>query len=136
SHFDEFEPAGRQLEHATLRHIDDGLIAALCIVTAERHLLDFLDELPRPAFTDDLQFTVLDGDFEATDSECTGVDDGAGVLANVDKTAAAIETSAEAARVYVAFLVALGHAEARHVEAAAVVEIEHLVLIDDRVRVG
>ena len=95
-------------------------------------MTNFRDRPSRTIF----KFTVLDGDFETTDGECAGEDDGAGVLANVDEAAAAIESAAEAARVDVAFLVALGHAEAGHVEAAAVVEIEHLVLIDDRVGIG
>ena len=41
----------------------------------------------------------------------------------------------EAAHVHVALGVDLGHAEARHVEPAAVVEVELLVLVDHRLGV-
>jgi hypothetical protein len=58
-----------------------------------------------------------------------------GVLADVDEAAGARELRPEPAHVHVALGVALGHPEARHVEAAAVVEIELLVLVQDRLGV-
>ena len=59
----------------------------------------------------------------------------AGALADVDEAAGARQPRTEAADVDVAVRVDLRHAEARHVEAAAVVEVELLVLVDHCIRV-
>ena len=95
-----------------------------------------LHELARPAFLDDPELAVLDRDLEAAGGERAGEDDGARILRDVDEAAAAVQLAAELAGVDVALLVHLGDAEAGEVEPAAVVEIEHLVLVDDRVGVG
>ena len=105
------------------------------ILARECHLLDLLHEFARAAFLDDSKLAVFDRDFEPAGRERAGEDDGAGVLRNVDEAAAAIEAAAELAGIDVAEAVAFGHAEAGQVETAAVVEIEHLVLVEDRVSV-
>jgi len=60
----------------------------------------------------------------------------AGVLADVDEPARAGQPAAEAADVDVARGVRLGEPEVGLVQAAAVVEVEHRGLVDDRLRVG
>jgi hypothetical protein len=53
------------------------------------------------------------------------------ILGDVDKPAGAGETAVEQADIDVAAAIDLGHAEAGQIQAAAVVKIEHLVLVDD-----
>ena len=58
------------------------------------------------------------------------------VLADVDEPARTGEAPGELADVDVALGVDLGHAQERLVEPAAVVEVELVRLVDDRLRVG
>ena len=83
----------------------------------------------RPSRTID-SVAVLDLDLEPAGGERAREDDTLRVLADVDEAAGAGKARAEAADVDVAFRVDLRHAEARHVESAAVVEVELLVLVD------
>src|SRR5690606_1014826 len=83
----------------------------------------------------DPELAVLDRDLEAARRERAREHDRTRVLRDVDEAAAAVQLAAELAGVDVTEAVALRHAEAGEIETAAMVEIEHLVLVDDRVRV-
>ena len=134
-HLDEFQALVGELEDAALGDVDHRLRPHLRVAPAEGDLLDLGQELLGASFRDDPELAVLDRRLQAAHREGAGEDHGAGVLADVDEAAAAVESPAEHAGVDVAVLVALGEPQAGHVEAAAVVEIEHLVLVDDAIGV-
>ena len=96
---------------------------------------DLLEELPLLALLGNPQLAVIDLDLETIAGERADEHDEAGVLANVDKAAGPGQAAAEAADVDVAGGIALSHAKTGHVEAATVVEIELLILVDHRIHV-
>ena len=132
---DQLQPPRREAEDAPLGDVEDGLAARGGVATAEGDLPHGLDELAGSPLLHDPQPAVLDRDLEPARGEGAGEDHGPGVLADVDEAAGAGELAAETADVDVALGVALGHAEDGEVEAAAVIEVELLVLVDHRVRV-
>ena len=96
---------------------------------------DRVDELALPPLGGDAHAAVLDRDLQPAGREGAGEHQLARVLADVDEAAGAGQARAEAADVDVAEPVDLGHAEAGQVEPAAVVEVELLVLVQQRLRV-
>ena len=95
-------------------------------------MLDLVDELARLAFADDAQLAVRDGHFQAARRERADEHHRLGVLADVDEAAGAGQARAELRDVEVAVAVGLGEAEEGEVEPAAVVEVELVRLVDDR----
>ena len=75
---------------------------------------------------------VPDLDFQSSCREGADEDQLAGILGDVDESAGAGEPAAEAADIDVTLLVGLSKAEAGEIEAAAIIEVELLVLVDDR----
>lgn len=101
----------------------------------EGHLLDGGHEFPAAPFLRDAQMALSGFDPQSASGEGAGENQRPGVLRDVDETAGAGEPVAEPAYIDVAQGVGLGHAEAGKVESAAIVEIELLVLGDDRRRI-
>ena len=110
-------------EHAAFGDIQDRLSALGSVCAVEGDLLDLADELLAAAFADDPELAVLDGDLEPAGGEGAGEDQPPCVLADVDETAGAGEARPEAAHVDISFAVDLRHAQASHIQAAAVVEV-------------
>src|SRR5262249_46918947 len=131
SNLDQLQAVGGKLEHAAFRDVEDGLAAFCRILTGNRPVLDVEDELLQLAVLDDAQAAVLDPDLEAAGRKGADEHHLLGVLADVDEAAGAGKARAELADVEIAVLVRLGETEKGRVEAAAVVEVELIGLIDD-----
>ncbi len=99
-------------------------------------MLDLVQKLLFPAFLLDGELPVVHRNLETSGRECPGEHHLLGVLADVDEAPAACELGSELAHVQVPFPVSLGQAEEAAVEAAPVVEIELVGLIDHAIRVG
>ena len=99
-------------------------------------MLDLGDELADVALPHDGETAVLHLDLERARRERADEHHGLGVLADVDEAAGARQPRTEARHVEIAVPVDLGEAEEGAVEPAAVVEIELIGLVDDRLRVG
>src|SRR4029450_12251914 len=93
------------------------------VAAVEGDLLDRLHELPGLALADDRKLAVGDPDLEAAGGEGSGEHYPARALADVDEAAGPCEARPEPAHVHVAIAVDLGHAQARHVGAAAAGEV-------------
>ena len=132
---DQLQPILAEAEDAALRHEQHRLAVLGREPPAEGDVLDRLDELGAAPFLEDRQPPVADLDLQPAGREGADEDELAGVLRDVDEAARAREPAAEAADIDVAVPVGLREAEAGEVEAAAVVEVELLVLVDDRVGV-
>ena len=132
---DQLEPVLRELEHAPFGHVEHGLAAAHRDLAAEGLVLDLVHELARLAFGSNAQLPVRDLHFQPAGREGAGVHDLLGVLADVDEAARTGELRPELAHVEVAFLVRLRESEKSGVEAAAVVEVELVRLVDDGMRI-
>ncbi|WP_371156974.1 hypothetical protein [Jannaschia sp. 2305UL9-9] len=65
----------------------------------------------------------------------SGEDNRAGVLANVDETTGSSKTRAKARNIDVARCIGLGKAQTGQIESAAIIEVELIVLRNDRIRV-
>src|SRR4029453_18447718 len=115
--------------------VEHGLLVARRERAAERDLLNRLDELALPPLGRDAHAAVVDHDLQAAGGEAAGEYQLARVLADVDEAAGAGQSRTEAADVDVAEAVYFGHAQAGQVEPAAVVEVELLVLVQQRLRV-
>src|ERR1700712_1175524 len=99
-------------------------------------MLDSIDELLTVAIAHDFEAPALDRDIELARVERADKHDLLRALADVDEAARARELGAELADVEIAVAIRLRETQERNVEAAAVVEIELVGLIDDRLRVG
>ena len=99
-------------------------------------MLDLGDEFLRLAFLQNAQPAVLDADHQPAGGERADEHDGLRVLADVDEAAGAREPRPELRHVEVALAVGLREPEERDIEPAAVVEVELVGLVDDRLRVG
>ncbi len=99
-------------------------------------MLDLVDELAHRAFVDDAQEPIADCDLQPARGERPGEYHLARVLADVDEAARAGQDRAEFADVQVAVTIRLRQSEHRHIESAAIVEIELVRLVDHRLRVG
>lgn len=119
------------MKHATFGHVDNGLRALRCVVAGKGDLFNVFDELARPAFVENFNLAVRDLDFKAAGRKRSGKNDRARILRDINEAAAAVQAAAEPRGIDVALLVALGHAEASEIEAAAVIEVEHLVLVEN-----
>ena len=104
-------------------------------LAVEGDLRDLVDELRHRAVTADVQPAVADGGVGAG-RERPEEEHAAGGLADVDEAAGADEPPAEAADVDVALAVGLCQAEEGLVQPPAVVEVELIRLVDDRLRIG
>ena len=128
-------PSWSELEHAAFGHVEHRLPAFHRVAAGKRPVLDLTDELLHVAIVDDAQTAVLDRDLEAAGREGADEYHLLGILADVDEAAGARQTRAELADVQIALLVRLGEAEKGRVEAAAVIEVELIGLVDDGLRV-
>ena len=98
-------------------------------------MLDLPDELLCLAVAQDLETTVFHRHAEVACHEGADEDHLLGVLADVDETSSAGESRAKTGHVEIAFLVGLSQSEERSIEAAAIVEVELVGLIHDRLGV-
>src|SRR5271165_761091 len=135
SNLDQRQAAAHPAEHATLGDVVDRLAAVVGVLSVEGDLLDLLQELPLLAIFQDAELAVLHCHLQAGAGEGADKHHEPRILADIDETACPGEPAAKAADVDVARGIALRHAEAGHVEAAAVVEVELLVLVDHRIHV-
>ena len=129
---DEFEPVLTEAEHAALGDEQHRLPVLGREPPAEGDLLDRVDELRAAPFLEDRQLPLSDLDLQPAGREGADEDQLAGILRDVDEAAGPGEAPAEAADVDVPVPVRLSQPEAGEIEPAAVVEVELLVLVDDR----
>ena len=132
-HLDQLDAFRRSLKDAALGDVIDRLSGLGGILAAKRHLLDAGDELARCAFAKDMNGIVLHRDLQSAAGERAGEHKLLGALRNVDEAARACELRPEAADIDVAGRVRLRHAETCEIEAATIVEIKLLVLMDHRI---
>ncbi len=126
-------PSFVRLEHAALGDIEHRLAQFGGIGPVEGNLPHLVDEFARAPFLQNPQAPVLDRHVEPAGGEGADEHQAPGVLADIDEAAAAGQLLGEAADIDIALGVAFGHAEASHVQPAAIVEVELLVLLDDGV---
>ena len=98
-------------------------------------MLHLLNEFSGSALVEDDQLAVVDRHAQLAGVESADEYHLLRVLADVDEAAGARKLGPELADVEIAPRVDLGEAEKGHVEPAAVVEIELIGLIDDRLSV-
>src|SRR5450631_1580606 len=129
------QTAAHSAKHATLGDIVDWLTPVVRVLSVEGDLLDLFEELPLFSLFQDAELAFFHQHFEAGTGEGTDKHHKPRTLADVDKTARPGQAAAEPADVDVSRAITLGHTEASHVEAAAVVEVELLALVDHRIHV-
>ena len=100
----------------------------------KRRLIDFVDKFGRFSFAKDFELTINNSGLETTGRECSREDQLTRVLGYVYEAAGTRQAAVEQADVDITARVDLRHAEAGEVQSTAVIEIEHLVLIDNRIR--
>ena len=131
---DQFETFRDQPEHASLGHIENRLLVASRQGARKRDLIDLVDEFRRFSFAEDLELTIHDSGLEPAGGERPCEDQPTRILGYVDKSAGTGQAAVEQADIDIAAAIDLRHAEAGQIQSAAVVEIEHLVLVDDGLR--
>src|SRR5947209_2136279 len=99
-------------------------------------MLDGVNELRQFAVIDNAQLSIFDRYPQTACHESTHKDHLLGVLADVDESARASEAWPELAHVQIACLISLGEPEKRGVKSAAIIEIELIRLVDDRLRIA
>ena len=130
------KPSGvRRRTHRSVT-IEHGLAALSGIGAGEGAMLHLGDELADRPLPHDLEAAIANLNLERSRHEGADKNDGLGVLADVDETASARKTRTKARYVEIAVPIDLGEAEEGTIEPAAVVEIELVGLVDDRLRVG
>ena len=125
----------RKLENAPLGDVEHPLPGGCRQTSVEGHLLDRRHELAAAPLPRDAKTAVARLDPQSAGDEGAGEDQRPGVLRDVDETAGTREAVAEPADIDAALGVGLRHAETGEVQSAAIVEVELLVLGDDRRRV-
>jgi hypothetical protein len=100
---------------------------------AVAHLFNSVDELPVAPFLCDRQSAINAGDLEATRGERATENHMLGVLADIDEAADADDLAVKPANVDVAFVIHLHERQEGKIETAAIVEIELVGLIDNRI---
>ena len=128
-------PVVAEPEHRPLGDVVHLLAAAARVGAAESALLQPTGRTAGSGVGQDAQVPPADRDLRAG-GEGGHEPERLGVLADVDEPAGACQLGGEAADVDVALGVHLGHAEEGLVQPAAVVEVEHVRLVDDGLRVG
>ncbi len=133
---DEFQALRAQLEYATLGNVEDRFEGRSRVRAGKRAMLHFLDELPCDAIAVELELAVDDRDLAAARHECADEHDLLRILADVDKATGAGQPRPEPGYVQVAHAIGLRQPEEGEIEPTAVVEVELIGLVDDRVRIG
>ena len=98
-------------------------------------MLDLPDELLRADVVQQLQPAPFDPDLQVAGGEGADEDDPLGRLRDVDETAGAGQPRPELADVEIALAIGLGQAQEGEVETTAIVEVELVRLVDDRLRI-
>ncbi len=127
----EKQPILRDDENRPLRDELDPLPGLGRQLAAERDLCHLGDELLEAALFHDLEPSIPHPDFQSAGRECPAEGDRLGTLGDVHEAADARHPALELAHVDVAVLVGLRHAQEGQVEAASVVEVELIPLIQD-----
>src|SRR5512139_222699 len=124
-----------QGENAALRYVEHGLSSLGGVLAAEGNLLDLLDELSLTALLFDLELAVRHSNLETAGGEGPHENDSFRVLTDVDESAGPHEAGTEFAHVDIAILVHFRCSQEGDVEAAPVVEIKLVRLIEKSVDV-
>ena len=135
SDLDQLKPFFVQTEDAALGDVEGRLLAPYRVAAAVGTVLDLLHELVGDPFLENLQLPVLDLNLELPGAESADENDLLGVLADVDESARARDLRPEFADVQVAFPVGLGKAKEGDIKSAAIVKIELVGLVDQRLRI-
>lgn len=106
------------------------------IFSTEGNLADLIDEFLDSPFMGDDQFAVPDFFAQALGRKGAAEDDFMRILGDVDEAAAAGDAVFELADVDVAFGVTFCHAQESHIQAAAIVKVELIRMVDDSIGVG
>src|SRR6478609_10795693 len=105
------------------------------MLTRERSVFDLAHEFRRLAFLEDAQASILDGDAELARCERADKHQLLGVLADVDETTSSGQPWSELADVQVTLRIRLSESKECCIEAATIVEIELIGLVNNRLRV-
>src|SRR5262249_36569497 len=130
---DEFKAAIDDAEDGALRHEECRPALSLGKLGVVADLLDAADELPVTSLLGNGERAIAGLQFETARGEGSAEHHVLGVLADVDETAHADDLGAEAADVDTASRIDFRERKEGDVEAAAVVEVELVRLIDDRI---
>ena len=125
-----------QLKYAALGDVQNGLVHLVGVIAGEGDLLHLVDELLLGTLLGDDQLAVLALGLEALGGKGAAVNDLLGVLGNVDEATGAGQTGAELGDVQVAVGSGLGQAQEGHVQAAALIEVELDVVVQNGHGVG
>src|SRR6266404_8553724 len=123
-------------EHAALGDIENVLAVLSGIRAGKGAVLDLVDELLVLAVALDQQLALDHRNLEVARRERAAQHHLLRVLADIDEAAGAGQPRAELRHVEIAFLIRLGEPEEGRVETAAVVKVELIRHVDDRLRVG
>ena len=104
--------------------------------SVECDLLNRFDEFVRSPFGYDLQLTTFGSGGVAIGGKRPGENKLAYILADVDEPPGAGKMRTEPADIDVAGAIDLSHAEAREVQATAIIEIDLLILMQQRLRIN
>src|SRR6185369_1298628 len=133
---DQLQPARvGQAQYAAFGDIQDALAAAAGFPATEGAVLDLTDELAHRAFAGDANLAAFELHRQVASREGADEHHGLGVLADVDEAAGAGQARTELADVEVALGIRLSEPQHGQVQAAAVVEVELVRLVDHRLAV-
>ena len=124
-------PSFVMTRHRPLRDELDPLPGLGRQLAAERDLCHLGDELLEATLFHDLEPSIPHPDFQSAGRECPAESDRLGTLGDVHEAADARHPALELAHIDVAVLVGLRHAQEGQVEAASVVKVELIPLIQD-----
>src|SRR6478672_3985692 len=133
---DQLQPLPCELEHAALGDVENVLVVLGGVLARKGAVLDLVDKLLVLAVALDQQFSRDHRDLEVARHERADEDDLLRVLADIDEAAGASQPRAKFRDVDVALLVGLRETEKGRVEPAAVVEVELIRHVEDRLGVG
>ena len=136
SDFGQLQAFGGEPEYAPLGDVEHVFSLLRGVPPGEGPVADLLDELLVLSVAFDQQLALHDGQLEVARGEGAQEQHLLRVLADVDEAARAGQPRAEPGDVDVAFPVGLREPEERRVQTAAVVEVELIGHVDDRLRVG
>ena len=126
-------PSGLRAKTATFGDKQHVLTQFGGISAIVRHLLQLGHELGKSSFLPDQRLPILPVDVQATRCEGSAEDHGLGILGDVLEAADADDATTKTTDVDAALGIDLGEGEEGQIEAATIVEVELVGLIDDGV---